>query len=430
MTILKKITSNKWVMNLVGLRALYQIIYLLFNLVIIKNLSVAEYGIYSYILSLTVYFSSIPLLGLPVYLQKSMAQQGEIEWRYFKVTILSSIIAFFIAFYIMPPIPIYQKCIILFVILFNCLLTIPVSVNDGLGNYLFQHRFSIFNSLWMVACMIGITSHVMSMNLSIILIIWAINIFASFGILFAVIKNLFQKKLTLSGINSETSSSPRLLPNTALDLLFLYAISLPDGFSRFYDRFLVTKFFDAHFLGTYSFNLMVVAMIYALFIRPLNSILFTKLAQSYHSLEDCIPIIKRYYMVGLTVYFICFIMYLLFSTYILQISGLEKYNHTTYMFFICMINAVLYLLTVPYISIITLNNNRKTKLIYCLGSLMIFNIPLVLLLITPSQTSYFIGFISAYFLNLLLAIRIDAYAYRVFSNSFSRVDCAQKGMIG
>jgi O-antigen/teichoic acid export membrane protein len=399
LNVFEKLFQFKKIGNLIGLKALYQFSYIIFNLLVVKKLSIAEYGVYSYVLALITYFSTIPLIGLSLYLQRNVARGELLEKKYLKFSFYLSLLSLLMAYLIMPDMSHFQKITVLIIIGLNCLVAFSVAVSDGLGKYTFQYKMLFFNSLWMIFSLLSVLCNY-PINLGLILNYWLINVAISLIVVMVI-------NYRLSGLvrlNQDNTTSYKVI---FFDLLLLYSVAIPDAFSRFYDRYLAHHYFDENFLGNYSFNLMIVLTVYALFIRPINSILLTQLSKSHESVTDCVNVIKKYYLFGLSIYFGLWMCYLPFSNSILTLFGLTKYKGSTVFFNVCFINAVLYFISVPFMSLVALKNNGKKKIIYCVGSLLIFNTPLLLLVFSSTQLNYFIGFILAYSINLILALVLE-----------------------
>ena len=245
---------------------------------------------------------------------------------------------------------------------------------------------------------------------SLILKYWLANLAVIFVLILFSIFHLFRHVVKID------YNLKQAYPLIMIDLLLLYAVSIPDSFIRFFDRFLAHNFIGDVFLGQYAFNLMLVTMVYALFIRPVNSVLVTQISKAHGVLEDYVPIFMRYYLYGLAVYFILFCGYIFLSDQIFILCGLSKYLGTSYLFYVCFINAILYFIALPFSSLITLNDSGRKRLTYCICCIALFNTPLLLLYIHPTKGYFCAGFMLAYVFNVILCI---IFEHRVASVFFS-----------
>ena len=386
--------------SLLLLKAIYQITYIIFTLLVVKQLSVDSYGAYSYILALIVYFSSIPLLGLPTYLQKCLAKDGAFNKKYFLFPLFATFLGVVFVSQLMDANTLFEKIAVVIIILFNSLMIITVSITDGLGRYTFQYYFLLINSLWMLYCLLKVFVFHQIIHLDTILSCWLINILLSSFLIIPLLFKLLHRRI----------QAPEIDPSSSFiftDLLLFSAVTIPDAFARFYDKFLAHKYLGDQFLGQYSFNLMLVLTIYALFIRPINSILFTQLAKHHYSPIQSYRTVKVYYQFGFIVYWGFFFCYWLGNNYFLRLGGMTKYQDSMDLFFFCFINGLLYFIALPFMILITLSDNRYKKIVYCIASLLVFNIPLICLILSNSKVSFCIGFTLAYLLNAALSVYLE-----------------------
>lgn len=409
----------KSLLNILGMRAIYQLSYMVFTVIVIKKLAVNEYGSYSYIVAMTVYFSSVPLLGLPLYLQRNMARGSVISYEYFIIVLALTCIALILAYIMLPSMGLVQKIGVMLIILAACINTILVSINDGLGRYLFQYKFFLLTNLWSFICIFQVIFLRKNITFNLILNYWLTNSLIVLIVAFVIFFRL--PKQGVKVVSQITTTYPLILA----DLILLYAVGIPDNFARFFDKFLAKKFLSDTFLGYYSFNLMAVTAVYALFLRPINSVLLTQMVKVYGSPQKFATLMKKYYLYGLLLYFSIFCVYFPFSDQILNLVGLSKYIGTIDIFTVCFINALLYMFAIPYTTFISLSESGKKKLCYSFLSVLIFNIPTLMLFIRPTQASFLAGFILAYFSNLLLCIgfeyKLASYCLRSMLDDMVRV---------
>lgn len=401
-----KRTAAKTVINLIGLKSIYQVMYLIFALIVMKNLNVVEYGIYSYILSMIMYFSSIPLLGLPLYLQKSAVRNDVINLRYISVAIGSICLGLVIAWKLLPDLNSSLKISVIMIITYNILITTLVAINDGLGKYSYQYLYLLLASLWMAICIVQATVLHFTLDIQTILRYWEINSIIVFFIAFI---NLWYISTHALKFNNRPNKSYLHL---FMDLLLIYSVSIPDGFAKFYDKYLANTYLEGDFLGKYSFNLMVVATVYAFLIRPINSIFITQLAKEKDNMHLCNQIIKNYYIFSLVIYSMIYIIYVTYFKEILNFVGLERYQDTVCLFKICFLNTILYILSYPFITLLAISNAERNKFIYCILSILIFNMPLLLLIYHSNSSNFLAGFLLSYSLNFLL-ILLFQYKYAI-----------------
>jgi len=396
----------KMMANIFGLKVISQCLYLVFSFMIIKNLDITTYGIYSYVMAIIVCFSTIPLLGLPNYLQKNIAKNLGIDKKYILMAAIISIIALSIAFYILPALPLLEKISIIAIIAITGLIAILVAIKDGMGTFTFRYQFFLLVNLWMLICILHAIFLKNNITLKLIFNYWLFNSIIILFIATVMLNRLFKSALVWD--RSPTNEYKHIF----LDLLLLYLIAIPDGFARFYDRYLAHQWLGNFFLGNYAFNLMITNSVYTLFIKPISSIIFTQLAKAHASLSECAHIIKGYYLNGVLIYLGLLCVYMPFSKYILHGLRLEKYNDTNLYFLVCFSNAVLYFLSLPFVMLTTLSQNTKKKLIYSIGSFFIFNIPFFLLWMKPCISLFLIGFIVAYMSHFVWSMYLE-YPYVV-----------------
>lgn len=402
MSSVNKIFSLKWFFKIIGLKSIYQFLYIAFVLLVMKNLNVDDYGTYSYVLSIILYFSAIPLLGLPLYLQKHIARKNIINIRYFYLALTSVLFGLVTAFLILPNIGNMQKLFVLAIIAYNTLTAILVAVNDGIGKYSKQYMYLLIASIWMIFSITDVVIFHKSLTINLILRYWVINSTVVFIIAFI---NLLKVSFTL-----QFTREARPYSLILIDLLLMYSVSIPDGFAKFYDKYLANKYLSTTFLGNYSFNLMLVVTAYAFFIRPMNSFFINQIAKNQNSITICSMLIRNFYCFAISIYVFIYCLYTLFSENILLIAGLERYLGTTHLFKICFLNIILYILAYPFIILLAMSGNNRNKLIYCISSIAIFNIPALFLAINGNVYNFLFGFILAYLLNFLLVI-IFEYQY-------------------
>jgi hypothetical protein len=287
------------------------------------------------------------------------------------------------------------------------LTSVIVAINDGRGKYTNQYKFMMLASLWMIVCLVNKLVFHQPLSLQFILQSWIVNAFIILMIALIHFKYLLKNivKVERKPINSYSF--------IFYDLLLLYSITIPDAFSKFFDRYLINHHFEQTFVGIYSFNALLVMTVYAFFIRPINNVFLSKLSQNYECNDHCKDIIKRYYFYTLTLYILIFCGYNLFSTSILFLLGLEKYYQTEYLFNICLLNASLYVLSYPFINLMAIREKKEVKLIYSIISLALFISPVLFLKFHQSSNYFLAGFIFAYLMNFTVALTIQ-YRFSCF----------------
>lgn len=387
------------VMSVVGLKSCYQFIYVVFSLMVVQKLKIDEYGNYAYILALVIYFSAIPMLGLPIYLQKTSARREPIDIKYLIVASCNGFLGALGAFALMPKLGLIEQLGILCIILFNTSLAFLVPVYDGSGRYTFQYKFLFFSSIWMGVCLFQ--ALVLKLNLSLLQIIhyWMINAILALTLIIVVLYKTMRSRPFYRGENTYRG--------VFFELLFLYAIAVPDGFAKFIDRFTAHQFLSESFLGAYAFNLMLVMTVYAFFIRPINTVLFTELAKHTENQAKITEMIIKYFIYGFSFYACFGAVYLHTNTQLLQTLHLNQYLHTEHLFKYCLGYAILYFCSLPFTALLTLTATIKIRTIYCMLSLMIFSFPLFTTFYLPSTSNFLRAFFAAYTANLFLVILLQ-----------------------
>lgn len=404
MIVFEKLFPLKMVVQLIGLKSIYQILYLFFVLIVMKSLNVSDYGLYSYILSIILFFSSFPLLGFPLYLQRNVAKKHEIKIGYLYIAFLNTCIGFSIAYLILPDIPSSQKFSILMIITYNSAVAILVAMNDGVGRYSRQYLYLLLSSIWMFVCVFQYIILKKTLTIHLIIHYWFLN--SSFILILALSEIFFflRKQTIVRGQRLHFYSM------IMMDLFLMYAVNIPDVFAKFFDKYLANHYLDHTFLGNYSFNLMIVATAYAFFVRPINSFLISNLARAQDSLLDSARTIGNYYLFSLSIYLGVYFIYDMASEQILRLFGLYQYHATLYIFKICFLNNLLYLLSYPFIILLAMGQWQRLKIIYCLASLLIFNIPLLFLCYASTIQHFLLGFCVAFSCNLGLILVLQ-YQY-------------------
>lgn len=405
---------SKWIARIFGYKMIFQIVYLIFTLMIIKKLEVVEYGLYSYVTAIVVYFASVPLLGLPLYLQRNIARKNIINFNYFIAIFIVLILSFGIAYHIMSELTFYQKFCVLLIIAINVIYAVLSAIHNGFENYIFQYRMLFFTNLWIIFCLVQTIVFHKQMTFERILNYWVCNVLILAPIFTVKILKLAQLPIKIS---RHMKISSALIVS---ELILLYGVNISGNFVKFYDRYLAMKFLDKSFLGYYSFNLMSVTILYGLFILPIQNILTTKLSQSEHSHESLMRLVVKFYLYGLLIYLSYFIFYTMIADKILILFGLSKYLGTKYIFYICILNAVLYFLSIPFTSMIALGDNGKKKMLYCVLSILIFCLPYLFVFLHPTENFFFAGFVLAYLMNLVLCLSMESHKAYVWMVSMSK----------
>lgn len=395
---ISSLLSFKNIAQAIGLKAIYQLLYIVFVLVTMKRLSIADYGTYSYIVAIILYFSAIPLIGLPLYLQRSIARGEILHSQYCVIPFLSMCSSLLIVYLILPPMGGLLKCQILIILCYNMLTAIIVAINDGRGIYTNQYKFLLLASLWMIICIFKTEVLHESLTIKNIIHYWMINAFLV--LLLALAYSIYLSKFILKISHQKQQSYGFILG----ELLLLYSVNIPDSFAKFYDRYLANHYLDITFLGEYAFNSMIVLTLYAFFIRPINSYFISQFSKHSASVYNSAQLIKNYYIITLLIYSIVYLSYVPFAKLILTLLDLTKYQHTIYLFKFILANMILYLFAYPFVTLIAISGKAGTKIIYCIMSLLIFNLPLLLISMHADSQHFMIGFITAYSLNLLLVI--------------------------
>lgn len=404
MNLIERILSLQLYFKLIGLKSIYQIVYILFVLVVMKSLNVEDYGVYSYILSVILCFSSIPLLGLPLYLQRNIVRKSVIHKRYLFIVVLSIFLGLVITFLILPELGIIQKIFVIAIVIYNTTIAVLVPVNDGVGKFSAQYKYLLLASTWMIVCNIKFFIFHHSLSIKTILTYWVLN---SMIMLVFALRDLIRHFHHNLKFDTYSNQSFHII---LMDLVLMYSVNIPDVFAKFYDKYLANKYLDHTFLGNYSFNLMIVATAYAFFVRPINSFLINNLSRAQNDITTSCKIIGNYYLYGIMLYGSIYLIYTLASNEILSILGLEQYNETFYLFKVCFLNTLLYILSYPFVILLALSYRNRYKLFYCVASLLMFNLPLLFLSFGYSIQNYLIGFMVAYIGNFILILFIE-YSY-------------------
>ncbi len=386
------------------MKTIYQLIALLFNYFAVKKLSVIDFGTFSYFTSMIVFFSSLIVIGMPTYIQKHIARKQPLDSRYmFAIFILIPLIAALIYFFMIPVSMVQLKYFTLAIIIINGITSLTLAVSNGNANFTIQYKMLLVSSVWSLALLAYIFFFKQAMTLRLIFDFWVVNAIIS---LFYAIYILFSFKKTITFISNFKEKYQFIFIN----LFLIYAVSLPYEFSRVYDRFLIAKYFTPHLLGVYAFNCYIVMAVYSLMIRPLATICVTGLSAHIANIDAEAKIIFRYYLYILAIYFLIFVGYVPFSKEWLEMLGLYNYIGTTDIFLYVFFSILIFNISIPLTIKISLLDSHLTKMIYCCGSLLLFNVSFLFILIKHSFEIFLAGFLLAYFLHLMLCIILN-YRY-------------------
>lgn len=380
---------------------------IVFKYLIIKKLSVGDVGIYLYLLSLILFFQNFATLGLPTYFQRQVARNETIDRGYINISSLFTIVAAIIAFLLMPHNAANFRGYIVTVIVFNAVIYVVVALCNGTGQYDYKYKFQAISNLYTLVLPICILFN-KTITLQIIMTAFFINAIVEFCYAMMILRKNWQ---SLKIMKSHTQNYWLIL----CDLMLIYVATMPYDFSRVYDRFLLNHFFSAYLLGVYVFNTYLVMGIYTIFVRPMMSVCMTAIAKAMTDIEQQAIIICRYYILMLLVFGLIFIGYVPFAKYWLELLRLTQYLGTTAIFVYTFFNILLYALSIPFVIKITINNNKAQKSLYCLASILIFNIPLLFIWYNHTFTAFLMGFLIAFLVHFITVMAFNySYSKSVF----------------
>ena len=357
------IRGNPTLVSLYFYKGIYQIIYILFNFTILKKLSVAEFGNYSFLLAVIVYFQSFIALGFPIYVQKKYSTGEPFSSVYFRALLLNIFIAIPILFFFID-LELAEKGFLL-VILFSGILSSFIStLYNAIADYAQQYKLLLFGSLWQLALLLWVVIYESSISVELILCVWGINCLLYFGFLLFLLRKFIRKF-------SWTASKIKL--HHAMWALFtIYAVSFPYEFSRFFDKWLIKEELNDTFLGLYAFNLFIVATIQSFFIRPLSSVLITNLSIAKDEISQKSRVVKNYLIFVFFTYLALIVSYFPLSNWLLGLVSLTEYQGTNYILIFLIANTFFYSISVPAIITLNLGDSNKNRLRYVGISVLLF----------------------------------------------------------
>lgn len=372
--------------------------YLLFSYFIVKRLSINDFGIFSYLLSLIVFCSNFVVLGMPTYLQKQVARNEPLDWRYFvALLVIIPVMAGVVYSYVIPASDQYLKKFVIVITLINGFSSIAVSVSNGKECYKRQYTMLLVSSLWMLLLLIYMLMSKITLPLSLLFKLWLTNAVVLFSYSVCILWS-YRKDITLRFNHSENYQL------IFINLLLIYAVSLPFEFSRVYDRFLLTRYFSPQLLGIYAFNCYIVYSVYALMIRPMATICVTALSKHAHNIQEQARVVCRYYLYILLIYLLIFLGYVPFAKEWLELIGLSKYIGSTGIFIFVFFNILIFNLSLPLVIKITLSDSHLKKLSYACLSLLLFNTSLLFIVIKANIYYFLAGLMVSYALHFVLCL--------------------------
>lgn len=384
----------KQLIHMFNYKIIYQLLYVLFNLLILKQLSVEEYGEYSYLLALIIYFSALIQLGLPIYIQKNIAQGNSLDRQYFNISIGIFILVTFINFILQDNI--LYMILTEIIILSMVLVSIGTSMQNGKEDYVFQYRVVVISSVWMLFIVFG--SYFFKITILSILLLWSIN--AIITIFYMI---YFLKNSNVSLFEKDSFTIDRLLTKGSL-LVTLFFVSIPYETFRVMDKIIIKERFDETLLGYYSFNLFAIMMVFSFSIRPLSSIMLTKIAQSKYDFLR-VKYTVFFMLINIMIFSIFYILYSIFAGFFLDLFGLEKYITSIEYFIYIWLYMLFYSLSIPFVMIINVELNNRKRLLYMVSSLVILiGIPVSALYSSMSFIELLILICISFFLHLILVI--------------------------
>lgn len=398
-----KNTFYKQIYNIFTLKSVFQIIDLLFKYLIIKRFSMSDLGVFLYVCSIIYFLSNTSLMGMSIYMQRQIARNNSLNFRYIMVVLLFLLVSCVFAYIILPQQLMALKPYFIVILICNTIVSMVIAVCYGSGRYDNRYKILLVSCGYMVALIFYMLYKKNHYDLNLIFYSWVAN---------AVIATIYSIGVFLPLRNKISFMKEPLVRSSTimLNLILIYAVSMPFDYARFYDRFLLNHFFNSRILGMYSFNCSMMLAAYSFLIMPIISICMTSLSKNFANIERQAKIIFRFYIYTLFIFALIFIVYVPFAHKWLIWLGLIKYSDTVGVFIFVYLNMFIYALSIPFIIRISISDNNKEKFFYCLFSIAIFNIPMLFIIINPGFITFLSGFLVAYTFHLLLSVGLN-YAY-------------------
>ncbi len=353
----------------------------------------SDLGVFLYVCSIIYFLSNTSLMGMSVYMQRQIARNKSLNLRYFMIAFLFLLVSCVVAYTILPQQLIALKPYFIVILICNTIVSLVIAVCYGSGRYDNRYKILLVSCGYMVALIFYMLYQKNHYDLNIIFYSWVANAVIATMYSIGVFIPLRKK---LSFVKEPLVNSSAIM----LNLILIYAVSMPFDYARFYDRFLLNHFFNSRILGMYSFNCSMILAAYSFLIMPIISICLTAISKNFTNIEVQAKIIFRFYIYTLVIFALIFVLYVPLAHKWLIWLGLTKYSDTVGVFIFVYLNMFIYALSIPFIIRISISDNNKEKFFYCLFSIAIFNIPLLFILIKPQLVMFLIGFLVPYTFHL------------------------------
>lgn len=391
---------HKQIYKIFTLKSGFQIIDILFKYLVIKMLSVADIGVLLYVCSAIYFLSNTSVMGMFVYLQRQVAREETINFRYIIIALMFLIMSSVIIILILPVQVMSLKPYFILIILCNSINTMISAVCNGAHKYDSRYKILLISSGYMIFMIFYMMHQKTHYNLDVILYGWIVN--SVIATLYAV-KVLWSLKSKFK-VKYEQNVGFHII---MINLILIYSVSMPYDFARFYDRYLLSHFFSPNLLGIYTFNCSMILAVYSLLVMPTIGICLSALSKATTDIKLQAKIMIRYYFYIILVFTLIFIGYVPFAREWLELLGFTKYLGTTHVFIYVFLNMFFYALTIPFIINMSIAKSNILKIQYCLLSVIIFNIPLLFIHFDHRFIIFLIGFVCAYFLHFVVGILLN-----------------------
>ena len=260
--IFHSIKQSNTLLQIYGYKFAYTVFYFLFQFFVVKMMSKAEFGHFSFYTSVVVYFGSFSLLGAIVYSRRQIAKGKTLAGSYLLVPLVNFFVGLGVVFFTGPKSPrIWGELVVILSV--SVIMSIITTICNALEQYTEQYKMIVWMSIWNLACLVFLLlGHQFSVEF--LLRLWAINALCILPVLF------IRYRKVISQLKIEWDGWRYFFPSY-LSLIFLYLVVFPFEFFRYFDKWLIKTTFSADFLGSYAFNILIVTSFVSLFIR-VNSI--------------------------------------------------------------------------------------------------------------------------------------------------------------
>lgn len=410
--IFHSIKQSNTLLQIYGYKFAYTVFYFLFQFFVVKMMSKAEFGHFSFYTSVVVYFGSFSLLGAIVYSRRQIAKGKTLAGSYLLVPLVNFFVGLGVVFFTVPKSPrIWGELVVILSV--SVIMSIITTICNALEQYTEQYKMIVWMSIWNLACLVFLLlGHQFSVEF--LLRLWAINALCILPVLF------IRYRKVISQLKIEWDGWRYFFPSY-LSLIFLYLVVFPFEFFRYFDKWLIKTTFSADFLGSYAFNILIVTSFVSLFIRPLEGILATELAKvQLGSITKLSKIISRHYL-KITVLYAGLLFYIPLSNVILKVGGLTQYMSTVHIFLFIYAFYILYSFGAPLLMLLNYNGTKKHLSLFFVTNAILF-VGVFLGTRFFLRPTAFLGLFLAYQVgNVLTLVRLVPNGSRIFGVSMQLV---------